>query len=61
MLCLTNGNAALAVNDDDTAIELYSIVIELNSASDTAFANRSRAKLAKEQWEDALDDAEEVR
>jgi tetratricopeptide (TPR) repeat protein len=60
MLCLTNGNAALAVNDDDTAIELYSIVIELNSASDTAFANRSRAKLAKEQWEDALDDAEEV-
>jgi hypothetical protein len=55
------GDTALDKKDYDQAIELYSAVIELDSATDTIFANRSKARLLKMLWEDALLDAEKVR
>ncbi|KAG2367096.1 hypothetical protein BDR07DRAFT_1394292 [Suillus spraguei] len=59
--CLTNGDAALAAYDYDTAIALYSAVIELGyTLSDVVFANRSEAKLGKMLWEDAFLDAQKV-
>jgi hypothetical protein len=60
-LCLTNGNAALTASEYDRAIDLYSAAIDLDSASDVVFANRSKAKLGKMLWEDALLDAQKVR
>lgn len=39
--------AALAASSYDKTIELYSVVIDLDSATDTIFANRSNAKLEK--------------
>jgi hypothetical protein len=42
------------------AIELYSVAIDLDSASDTIFAKRSKAKLDKELWKEALLDAQKV-
>ncbi|KAG1726991.1 uncharacterized protein EDB91DRAFT_899902 [Suillus paluster] len=54
------GCAALAARDYDKAIELYSMVIDLNSAIDTDFAKRSEAKSGKLLWEDALLDAQKV-
>jgi hypothetical protein len=57
----TNGDAALAASNYDEAIELYSAAIDLGSASDSNFANRSKARLEKIQWEDALVDALKVR
>ncbi|KAG2356068.1 hypothetical protein BDR07DRAFT_1424355, partial [Suillus spraguei] len=59
-LCLTSGDAALAASDLDGAIDLYSAVINLNCTSDIVFANRSKAKLGKMLWEDALQDAQKV-
>jgi hypothetical protein len=56
-----SGDAALAEKDYDRAIELYSAAIELDSATDIIFANRSKARLLKMLWEDALLDAEKVR
>ncbi|KAG1817504.1 uncharacterized protein BJ212DRAFT_1299062 [Suillus subaureus] len=43
----TSGDAAFAEKDYDRAIELYSAAIELDSATDTIFANRSKARLLK--------------
>ncbi|KAG0697842.1 hypothetical protein DFH29DRAFT_1020728, partial [Suillus ampliporus] len=57
---LADGDAALAENDYDRAIELYSLAINLNPASDTIFANRSKARSEKMLWEDALLDAQKV-
>ncbi|KAG1792993.1 uncharacterized protein HD556DRAFT_1444087 [Suillus plorans] len=57
---LTKGDTALAVNDFDSAIHLYSAAIDLTSPSDAVFANRSMAKLGKKLWEDALLDAQKV-
>ncbi|KAG1722080.1 uncharacterized protein EDB91DRAFT_1256240 [Suillus paluster] len=54
------GCAALAARDYDKAIELYSMVIDLNSASGTDFAKRSEAKSGKLLWEDALLDAQKA-
>ncbi|KAG1746771.1 uncharacterized protein EDB91DRAFT_1245943 [Suillus paluster] len=59
-LYLADGDAALAAGDYDTAIDLYSVAIDLNSANDAIFANRSKAKLGKMLWEDALLDAQKV-
>ncbi|KIK37624.1 hypothetical protein CY34DRAFT_810161, partial [Suillus luteus UH-Slu-Lm8-n1] len=59
-LCAANGDAALAASDYDRAIDLYSAAITLNSASTTAFANRSKAKLGKMLWMEALLDAQKV-
>jgi len=39
-----SGDAALAANEYDRAIELYSAVIDLDFATDTIFANHIRAK-----------------
>ncbi|KAG2360351.1 hypothetical protein BDR07DRAFT_1289836 [Suillus spraguei] len=58
---LTGGDPALAAGDYDSAIDLYLAAIDLDSASDVVFANRSKAKLGKMLWEDALLDAQKVR
>ncbi|KAG1799939.1 uncharacterized protein HD556DRAFT_1439606 [Suillus plorans] len=60
VLCAANGNSALAANDYDKAIYLYSAIINSNSASDVVFANRSKAKLGKMLWMEALLDAQKV-
>jgi hypothetical protein len=59
-LCAANGDAALAASDYDRAIDLYSAVITLNSASSTVFANSTKAKLGKMLWMEALIDAQKV-
>jgi hypothetical protein len=56
---VTRGDA-LAASNYDMAIELYSVAIDLDSASDTIFAKRSKAKLDKELWKEALLDAQKV-
>ncbi|KAG1793141.1 uncharacterized protein HD556DRAFT_1443893 [Suillus plorans] len=59
-LYTASGDAAFAASDYDKAIDLYSLAIDLDSASDVVFANRSQAKLNKMRWEDALLDAQKV-
>ncbi|KIK41072.1 hypothetical protein CY34DRAFT_806482 [Suillus luteus UH-Slu-Lm8-n1] len=59
-LCAANGDAALAASDYDRTIELYTAAITLNSESSTFFANRSKAKLGKMLWLEALLDAQKV-
>ncbi|KAG2147843.1 uncharacterized protein EDB93DRAFT_1250352 [Suillus bovinus] len=59
-LLLTGGDAALAVNHFDRAIDLYSAAIDLDSASYVVFANRSQAMLGKRLWTEALLDAQKV-
>ncbi|KAG2363719.1 hypothetical protein BDR07DRAFT_1403412 [Suillus spraguei] len=54
------GDDALAAGDYDRAIKLYSAVINLGFATDTIFANRSRARSGKMLWNHALLDAEKV-
>jgi hypothetical protein len=68
MLYAADGDAALAASGDaafdasnfDEAIELYSVAIDLELASKAVFAKRSKARLEKMLWEDALFDAEKV-
>ncbi|KAG2361109.1 hypothetical protein BDR07DRAFT_88521 [Suillus spraguei] len=43
-----------------TAVELYFAAIDLDLATDSIFANRSKAKSRKMLWDDALLDAEKV-
>ncbi|KAG1800320.1 uncharacterized protein HD556DRAFT_1439176 [Suillus plorans] len=59
-LCAANGDSAFAASDYDKAIDLYSMAIDLDSASDIFFAGRSEAKLSKMLWEDALLDAQKA-
>jgi tetratricopeptide (TPR) repeat protein len=59
-LFLTNGDTALAATDYDKAIDLYSAVIDLNSASDAVFVKRGEAKLGQMLWTEALFDAHKV-
>ncbi|KAG0693951.1 hypothetical protein DFH29DRAFT_1073075 [Suillus ampliporus] len=59
-LSLANGDAALAECDYARAIDSYSVAIDLNSASETIFANRSKARLGQLLWDDALLDAQKV-
>ncbi|KAG2348214.1 hypothetical protein BDR05DRAFT_506179 [Suillus weaverae] len=59
-LCLANGDTALAANDYDKAIDLYSAAIDLNCASHVVFAKRSKAKSEKTLWDDALIDAQKA-
>jgi hypothetical protein len=54
------GDEALSAKDNDKAIDLYSAVIDLDCATDIIFANRCRAKLNKEDWKEALLDANKV-
>ena len=61
MLYAVKGDAALAACDYDSAIHEYSAAIDLHSASDTIYASRSKAKLQKTLWEEALLDAQKVR
>lgn len=56
-----SGDVALAAGEYDRAIEIYSAAIDLDSATYTTFANRSKAMSEKMLWEDALRDAEKVR
>ncbi|KIK37535.1 hypothetical protein CY34DRAFT_92552, partial [Suillus luteus UH-Slu-Lm8-n1] len=60
-LCAANVDAAPAASGYDRAIDLYSAAITLYSASSTVFANRSKAKLGKMLWIEALHDAQKVR
>ncbi|KAG0700213.1 hypothetical protein DFH29DRAFT_1056384 [Suillus ampliporus] len=60
ILCLANGDAALAASDYDKAIDLYTLLINLSLASDTVFAHRSKASAEKMLWNDALLDAQKV-
>ncbi|KAG2153472.1 uncharacterized protein EDB93DRAFT_1248737 [Suillus bovinus] len=55
-----SGDTALAAGDYDRAIELYSTAIDLDLATGTIFANRSKARSGKMLWDDALLDAEKV-
>ncbi|KAG2137114.1 uncharacterized protein EDB93DRAFT_1253728 [Suillus bovinus] len=55
-----SGDAALAAGEHDRAIEIYSAAIDLDSATYTIFANRSKARSEKMLWEDALSDAQQV-
>ncbi|KAG1793190.1 uncharacterized protein HD556DRAFT_1527681 [Suillus plorans] len=57
---LIGGDAALAASDFDRAIDLYSAVIDLDSASDVVFAKCSQAKLGNRLWEEALLDAQKA-
>ncbi|KAG1793194.1 uncharacterized protein HD556DRAFT_525963 [Suillus plorans] len=57
---LSRGDAALAASDFDRAIDLYSAVIDLDSASDVVFAKCSQAKLGKRLWEDGFLDAQKA-
>lgn len=59
-LYAADGDVALTASDYDLAILLYSGAIELDPTSETAFANRSKAKLRKALWEEALVDAQKV-
>lgn len=56
-----SGDAALAASDYNRAIELYSAVIDIGSATDTVFSQRCKAKLENMLWEEALFDAQKVR
>ncbi|KAG1764476.1 hypothetical protein EV702DRAFT_1215441 [Suillus placidus] len=58
--CAANGDGALFASNYDRAIDLYSAAINSNSASDVVFANRSKAKLGKMLWMEALLDAQKV-
>ncbi|KAG1787143.1 uncharacterized protein HD556DRAFT_1449071 [Suillus plorans] len=60
VLCAANGDAAFTASEYDRAIDLYSVAIELDSASDTIFAKRSKAKSGKMLWIEALHDAQKV-
>jgi hypothetical protein len=60
-LCAANGDAAFTASEYDRAIDLYSVAIGLDSASDTNFAKRSMAKSGKMLWVEALHDAQKVR
>jgi hypothetical protein len=61
VLYAASGDDALAVGNYDRAIEIYSAAIDFDLATDTIFANRSKARSGKLLWEDALLDAEKVR
>ncbi|KAG1800323.1 uncharacterized protein HD556DRAFT_1524880 [Suillus plorans] len=56
----TKGDDALAAGNYDRAIELYSVAIDLDLATDGIFANRSKARSQKMLWDDALLDAQTV-
>ncbi|KAG1847709.1 hypothetical protein F4604DRAFT_1907669 [Suillus subluteus] len=60
VLYAADGDDALAAGNYDRAIELYSAVIELDFATDTIFANRSKARSGKMLWDNALLDTEKV-
>jgi len=55
-----SGDVAFSAGAYDTAIELYSVAIDLDPTNDAIFANRCKAKLGKMLWNDALVDAEKV-
>ncbi|KAG2345791.1 hypothetical protein BDR05DRAFT_960065 [Suillus weaverae] len=59
-LCAANGDVALTASNYGRAIDLYSAAINSNSASDAVFAKRSKAKLGKMLWMEALLDAQKV-
>jgi len=56
-----SGDDALAAGNYDRAVELYSAAIDLDFATSTIFANRSKARSEKMLWDDALFDVEKVR
>ena len=59
-LCVAGGDTALTASAYDRAIQLYSIVIVLDSKSDIICVKRCKAKLGKMLWEEALEDVQKV-
>ena len=55
------GNKAFAAKQWDSAIDLFTQAIALDSSNHVLFSNRSAAKAGKKEWTAALEDAEEVR
>lgn len=53
-------DAALTMSDYDRAIELYLAAIDLDFATATVFANRSKARSNKMLWDDVFLDAQKV-
>jgi hypothetical protein len=51
---------AITVNNYEMAVELYSAAIGLDSSSYLLFANRSKAKLGRNLYVEALHDADKV-
>ncbi|KAG0691977.1 hypothetical protein DFH29DRAFT_861352 [Suillus ampliporus] len=58
--CVTKGDAATAASDYETAIELFSAAIALDSSCHSLFARRSEANLGRNLYAGALHDAEKV-
>jgi hypothetical protein len=57
-----DGDVARSASDNDKAITLYTVAIDLAAAgSDTIFIKRSKAELDMKLWEEALLDAQKVR
>jgi tetratricopeptide (TPR) repeat protein len=54
------GNKAFQAKDYDTAIELFTQAIALDSQNHVLYSNRSAARAGKKQWDAALEDAEQV-
>ncbi|KAG1890641.1 uncharacterized protein F5891DRAFT_986891 [Suillus fuscotomentosus] len=59
-LCAANRDTSFTASDHDKAIDLYSMVIDLDSASNIFFASCSEAKSSKMLWENALLDTRKV-
>jgi hypothetical protein len=59
-LYAADGDIAFSARDYDKAITFYSVAIDLDAASGPIFVKRSKAKLEKKLWEDALLDAQKV-
>ncbi|KAG1904146.1 uncharacterized protein F5891DRAFT_1140549 [Suillus fuscotomentosus] len=54
------GDIALKWRDFDTAINRYTVAIKLDQSDHTIYSNRSLALASKQQWKEALSDAEQA-
>ncbi|KAG0704041.1 hypothetical protein DFH29DRAFT_997923 [Suillus ampliporus] len=58
--CVAKGDEAIAASNYETAIELYSVGIGLDSSSESLFTRRSKANLERNLYAEALHDADKV-
>jgi hypothetical protein len=59
--CIAKGDEAVAAKKYESAIELYSAGIELDSSCESLFVQRSKANLERNLFAAALHDANRVR